>query len=155
MYWTLGGAGPKYVGFHFGMTGQWVIEGAKPPPYKSQGASAGAAAFPPRFCKLLVRMEDGTRLAFCDPRRLARVVVAAAAPPVDGLGPDALLELPAAAVLAAMLGGRATPIKKLLLDQAFLAGVGNWIADEVLYQCETTLYKPVLQPPSTLSPVNP
>ena len=27
-----------------------------------------------------------------------------------------------------------TPIKALLLDQAFAAGVGNWIADEVLYQ---------------------
>jgi len=29
---------------------------------------------------------------------------------------------------------RGAPIKALLLDQGFAAGVGNWIADEVLYQ---------------------
>jgi formamidopyrimidine-DNA glycosylase len=27
-----------------------------------------------------------------------------------------------------------TPIKAALLDQAFLAGIGNWMADEALYQ---------------------
>lgn len=26
------------------------------------------------------------------------------------------------------------PVKALLLDQAFSAGVGNWVADEILYQ---------------------
>ena len=30
--------------------------------------------------------------------------------------------------------GSALRIKALLLDQAFAAGVGNWVADEVLYQ---------------------
>jgi len=29
---------------------------------------------------------------------------------------------------------RTAPMKALLLDQTFAAGVGNWIADEVLYQ---------------------
>jgi formamidopyrimidine-DNA glycosylase len=29
---------------------------------------------------------------------------------------------------------RSAPLKALLLDQSFAAGVGNWIADEVLYQ---------------------
>jgi formamidopyrimidine-DNA glycosylase len=29
---------------------------------------------------------------------------------------------------------RGAPLKALLLDQSFAAGVGNWIADEVLYQ---------------------
>src|SRR5215471_17820454 len=29
---------------------------------------------------------------------------------------------------------RGAPLKALLLDQGFAAGVGNWIADEVLYQ---------------------
>ena len=29
---------------------------------------------------------------------------------------------------------RTIPIKTLLLDQSFSAGVGNWIADEILYQ---------------------
>jgi len=29
---------------------------------------------------------------------------------------------------------RRVPIKSLLLNQSFSAGVGNWIADEILYQ---------------------
>ena len=33
-----------------------------------------------------------------------------------------------------MLRERKSPIKAVLLDQAFAAGIGNWIADEVLYQ---------------------
>ena len=33
-----------------------------------------------------------------------------------------------------MLGRRKIPIKAVLLDQSALAGIGNWVADEVLYQ---------------------
>jgi formamidopyrimidine-DNA glycosylase len=32
------------------------------------------------------------------------------------------------------MAGRRVSLKGLLLDQSFAAGVGNWIADEVLYQ---------------------
>ena len=42
--------------------------------------------------------------------------------------------LPSAARLHAMLRERRSPIKAVLLDQSFAAGIGNWIADEVLYQ---------------------
>jgi hypothetical protein len=34
-------------------------------------------------------------------------------------------------VFQTVLIKRAAPVKALLLDQSFLAGVGNWIADEV------------------------
>ena len=33
-----------------------------------------------------------------------------------------------------LMRGRSAPIKAVLLDQSVAAGVGNWIADEVLYQ---------------------
>jgi formamidopyrimidine-DNA glycosylase len=33
-----------------------------------------------------------------------------------------------------LLARRRAPIKSVLLDQGLFAGVGNWIADEVLYQ---------------------
>src|SRR5918999_1613844 len=35
---------------------------------------------------------------------------------------------------AGLLRERTAPVKAVLLDQSFAAGVGNWIADEVLYQ---------------------
>ena len=31
------------------------------------------ASWPPRFCKLVLRFDDGTQLAFCDSRRFAKV----------------------------------------------------------------------------------
>lgn len=33
-----------------------------------------------------------------------------------------------------MLMARRRPIKALLIDQSFLSGIGNWVADEVMYQ---------------------
>lgn len=81
--------------------------------------------------------DNGAELAFTDPRRLARVRLVRnpeAEPPVSELGPDALLELPALPSFEAALAGRSSTIKALLLDQGFLAGIGNWVADEVLYQ---------------------
>ena len=37
-------------------------------------------------------------------------------------------------MLAKEIGRRHAPIKAVLLDQSLFAGVGNWIADEVLFQ---------------------
>ena len=50
------------------------------------------------------------------------------------LGRDAFDDLPSVGELCALFGRRRIPIKALLLDQGALAGIGNWIADEVLYQ---------------------
>ena len=50
------------------------------------------------------------------------------------LGFDPLLDPPGAGDLARALARRRAPIKSVLLDQGLFAGVGNWIADEVLYQ---------------------
>ena len=55
-------------------------------------------------------------------------------PPISALGFDAWRALPTPARFHAMLRERKSPIKAVLLDQAFAAGIGNWIADEVLYQ---------------------
>ncbi|KAJ3268656.1 hypothetical protein HDU76_011391 [Blyttiomyces sp. JEL0837] len=40
-----------------------------------------------------------------------------------------------------MIKKRNVPIKSLLLDQSFSAGIGNWIADEVLYQAKVHPYQ--------------
>jgi formamidopyrimidine-DNA glycosylase len=84
---------------------------------------------------VFVATRDPLRWAFCDPRRFGKVFLS----PDDGLlnklAPDALLELPSENAFAAVCARRTTSIKALLLDQnALVSGVGNWIADEVLYQ---------------------
>lgn len=50
------------------------------------------------------------------------------------LGFDPLRKFPTASELAPLLARRRAPIKAVLLDQKLFAGVGNWIADEILYQ---------------------
>ena len=42
--------------------------------------------------------------------------------------------MPGWAEFKALCRGRTGTIKGLLLNQSFAAGVGNWIADEILYQ---------------------
>ena len=72
---------------------------------------------------------DGGRLRVNDPRRLGGVTLD---PDEAALGPDALAAT--AAQLAAALAGSSAPLKARLLDQAHLAGVGNLMADEVLWR---------------------
>src|SRR5262249_47923261 len=55
-------------------------------------------------------------------------------PPPSLPGSDPPEALPPASELRRLLARRQAPIKAVLLDQTVFAGVGNWIADEVLYQ---------------------
>jgi formamidopyrimidine-DNA glycosylase len=91
----------------------------------------------PRFWKLDLALEDGRRIVMSDARRLGRLrlrVDPLAEPPIRDLGFDPLLDLPRRADFAALLARTSRPLKALLLDQSFSAGVGNWVADEVLFQ---------------------
>ena len=84
------------------------------------------------------------RLRVNDPRRLGGVVLD---PDEDRLGPDALGV--SAAGMAAALAGSTAPLKARLLDQARLAGVGNLMADEVLWRARLS----PLRPAGSLLPV--
>ena len=134
MWLTLGGNGLQPT-FHFGMTGSFAVKGGESMEY--QRYTVDTAVWPPRFCKLELVAEDGTRLAFVNSRRLGRVRFfddPCAHPPISALGFDPLLDLPSVASFTAALASRGQAIKAVLLDQSFSAGVGNWIADEVVYQ---------------------
>jgi formamidopyrimidine-DNA glycosylase len=99
--------------------------------------SVDRSDWPPRFTKLHLRFEGGVELALADGRRLGRIRLRrdpATEPPISVLGFDAWRAMPTPARFHAMLRERRSPIKAVLLDQSFAAGIGNWIADEVLYQ---------------------
>lgn len=53
-----------------------------------------------------------------------------AEPPISNLGFDPILSMPTLEEFSAKVLGRGRPIKALLLDQSFSAGVGNYIAGE-------------------------
>lgn len=116
---------------HFGMTG-WLFT------YRQ-------AASRPRHWRLELEVEGGARLCFSDPRRFGRVRLQddpLNEPPVSDLGFDVLEGLPPAVTLAELLRRRRAPIKAVLLDQSLFAGVGNWIADEALYQAAIAPHRP-------------
>jgi formamidopyrimidine-DNA glycosylase len=138
LFWiALCGDGPTVYG-HLGMSG-WVREvGREGTHLHGHGdAPFDDAAGRPRFLRLRLETEGGRAIAFTDARRLGRVWLGDTPDRerrVARLGPDAFEALPPSAELGAILGRRKRPIKAVLLDQGVLAGIGNWIADEVLYQ---------------------
>ncbi|MEK7403939.1 MAG: bifunctional DNA-formamidopyrimidine glycosylase/DNA-(apurinic or apyrimidinic site) lyase [Acidobacteriota bacterium] len=73
---------------------------------------------------------DGGRLVYDDIRQFGRI--ASGAGRLARLGPEPL-DI-SAAELAALLARRRGRIKPLLLDQRFLAGLGNIYADEILFR---------------------
>lgn len=73
-------------------------------------------------------------LRFNDPRKFGRLYwVANPAVIVDHLGPEPLGKRFTGKVLAGMLAGRRRQLKPLLLDQTFIAGLGNIYVDEALW----------------------
>ncbi len=64
-----------------------------------------------------------------DPRRLGRIRLN---PPVEQLGPDAELITPAQ--FRAVLTGSSAPVKARIMDQQRIAGIGNLLADEILWR---------------------
>jgi formamidopyrimidine-DNA glycosylase len=114
---------PPFPCFHFGMTGSF------------QGYHDESER--PRFWKIELTLDHGLRLAMTDARRFGRIRLARdplAEEPIRSLGFDPHLDLPGPAEFLRLCRGRTVTAKGLLLDQSFAAGVGNWIADEILYQ---------------------
>ena len=122
---------------HFGMTGGFHTAPGGPRVKLESTGKKPDHAWPPRFTKLHLVFDDGGELVMADARRLGRIRLRrdpASQPPISRLGFDAHRGLPPFSRFRELVRGRAAPLKALLLDQGFAAGVGNWIADEVLYQ---------------------
>lgn len=126
----------SFVVFHFGMTGSFVFKGREAPVYQSFQISSD---WPPKFTKLLIKFENHEEVAFCDPRRLGRIKViqnerTLQADVLDPLAKDCLSDDITGEYIFSKVQLSSCPIKTLLLDQQKLCcGIGNWVADEVLY----------------------
>jgi formamidopyrimidine-DNA glycosylase len=117
--------GGPVLGIRFGMTGTLFVDGS---------SSVEHLLYTPRrvnraWDRFALGFEDGGTLEVQDPRRLGGVLID---PTLDHLGPDALSIT--RSQLAAALAGSVVPLKARLLDQSRVAGIGNLIADEVLWR---------------------
>ena len=126
------GDGPT-LGLRFGMTGRlWVdgVAGVEELIYSSSRRD-------PAWDRLVLDLADGTQLRVSDPRRLGGVELD---PAEDRLGPDAATVT--TAELRAALGTSTAPLKARLMDQSRLAGVGNLLADEILWRAHLSPVRP-------------
>jgi formamidopyrimidine-DNA glycosylase len=88
-------------------------------------------------------LSDGRELRFVDPRTFGELFVAPT--PVAALahlGPDPLSHGWSAAVLRQGLAGRTGRLKLLLMDQRFVAGIGNIYSDEALFEARLRFDRP-------------
>jgi len=118
------------LGIHLGMSGKIVI--ADPDGTEIDGGDYWERGRQPgdyRWARFTVTFEDGGRLILVDPRRLGRVRLD---PPIEQLGPDAQLITPAQFRTA--LAGSTAPVKARIMDQHRIAGIGNLLADEILWR---------------------
>lgn len=84
--------------------------------------------------RLVLMLDDGHRLAFNDARKFGRIwLVADPAQMLAHLGPEPFDEGLTPTVFLEKLHSHRRQIKPLLLDQHFIAGVGNIYADESLH----------------------
>jgi formamidopyrimidine-DNA glycosylase len=106
---------------HLRMTGRLVLESEE--------------CLDDRHLRVVFFLDDGRRLHFSDPRKFGRLVLTTQPQDVLGeLGPEPLAEDFTPERFAEMLARRRGHVKPLLLDQRFLAGLGNIYTDEALWQ---------------------
>lgn len=111
--WAQTADGPV-LGLHLGMTGQLVVDG----PHDASP-----------FDRFALEFADGSRLALRDRRRLGRAVLN---PDFSHVGPDAATV--DRAEFRRRIGAGRTAVKARLLNQHAISGVGNLLADQVLWQ---------------------
>jgi formamidopyrimidine-DNA glycosylase len=119
-YLLIGFEGDLWLAVHRKMSGNLLLRSPEAPP--------------DRHTHLELGLDDGTCLRFVDARKFGRVYLFDSRASLDAfvaarLGPEPLSDLD----LGALLGKRRGRIKSLLLNQGFLAGVGNLYADEALW----------------------
>lgn len=115
MWCTTSEDGPA-LGIHLGMSGRVLVDDTQ-------------TGRKPEWYRFTVTFEDGGWLRLLDKRRLGRIRLD---PDIEALGPDA------AEVdrdeFRSLVGRGTAPLKARLLDQSKVAGIGNLLADEVLWQ---------------------
>ncbi len=113
------------LGLRFGMTGRLLVDGAGP----IERLEYSSGRHVPAWIRFTLRFPDGGDLQMVDSRRLGGVTLD---PGVDHLGEDALSVTPAR--LRDALAASRAPLKAWLLDQSRIAGIGNLLADEILWR---------------------
>lgn len=113
------------LGLRFGMTGRPVINRVA----AIDDLLYASNDYRTEWVRFAIHFTDGTTFEMVDPRRLGGVEL----DPLERLGPD--LSTVTAAQLSKAIARSHGPLKAALLHQDRIAGIGNLLADEILWQC--------------------
>ena len=138
---------PPHPLMHFGMTGWLKIKSEDTYYYRRKEGEEDGEEWPPRFWKfhLATKEEPKVEAAFVDSRRFARIRLLDCladdirkTSPLKENGPDPVVDRESVTVdwLMELCRKKKIPIKALLLDQANISGIGNWVGDEVMFHAK-------------------
>ena len=121
---------------HLRMTGSLVYYGK------------GVARKPEKHCRAIINLEDGGALHFSDMRKFGRLwLIDKTEETVTGmnrLGPDWLNEADSEVFIRRLGRHPNAPVKRVLLDQSFMAGLGNIYVDESLFRARIHPARPII-----------
>eukprot|EP00871_Galdieria_phlegrea_P001349 jgi/Galph1/2214/GphlegSOOS_G875.1 len=130
-----------YLILHFGMSGSMVLRtvaGEYEFPNVGKNYISLIQDWPSPYAKLRLCLQDGSELAFLETRKFGKIMISEQDPMkhpfVEKLGFDPLATTPTRKQLYDAIQEQSNnPIKTVLLNGKVIAGIGNWMADEILY----------------------
>ncbi|MDD5288683.1 MAG: bifunctional DNA-formamidopyrimidine glycosylase/DNA-(apurinic or apyrimidinic site) lyase [Dehalococcoidales bacterium] len=91
----------------------------------------------PKYTRAVIHFDNSVVIFFRDPRKFGVLKLIKDIGEIDSkLGPEPLEDDFTLSIFSNRLENHKAPIKALLLDQKFLAGVGNMYADEALFKAK-------------------
>lgn len=143
-FWIIMSSPPHPV-MHFGMTGWLKFKDEHT--YYHQPKKGEEDIWPPKYWKFILETADEPKVeaAFVDFRRFSRVRLVNC--PADQIrknsplvenGPDPVIDkdIVTEEWLRTKCRSKKVPIKAMLLDQANISGIGNWVGDEIMFNAK-------------------
>lgn len=148
-FWLIMAKSPHPV-LHFGMSGWLKFKNEHTYYYRPKEGDEEPEDWPPKYWKFHLETkpakgEDKVEAAFVDSRRFARIKLVDCPAdeirqhkPLSENGPDPVIDKDKVTVewLTEKCRSKKVPIKAMLLDQANISGIGNWVGDEVMYNAK-------------------
>ncbi|ETN46587.1 formamidopyrimidine-DNA glycosylase [Cyphellophora europaea CBS 101466] len=138
---------PPHPVLHFGMSGWLKYKNEHTYYYQPKEGETEPEEWPAKYWKFHLETkpakgEEKVEAAFVDSRRFARIKLVDCPgdqirqhKPLSENGPDPVIDKDKVTVewLKQKCHSKKVPIKAMLLDQANISGIGNWVGDEIMF----------------------
>lgn len=130
--------GKNFLLARLGMTGRLVYFDDTDAPWGGHSFES-KKSFSYKHCHIVFTFEGGGVLLFCDTRRFGYMEIVdekGLGKKLETFGPEPLSLEFTLKIFQEIMKGKKTNIKALLLNQKYIAGIGNIYADEILFEAK-------------------